>query len=127
MDAESGFVAGTRGAVGSDAIFPTRLGEPQVTIVLARRRSDRLIPWADHDDEPMAWSLSEVTASRKRFERLLPDQNSPEIQSVKESWPGWKSEAYVVGVVDVSSGTIGDHLLYDEEIGLRAFSPPPRG
>ena len=124
VDVESGFVLGTKGAVGNDALFPTRLGEPQVTIVLARRSRGRLVPWADHDDEPMAWSLSEVTASRRRFDNLLPDQNSPEIQSAMAPWPRWKKESCRVGVVDEYSGKIGDHLIYDRGIGLRTLSPP---
>ncbi len=127
VDAALGFVAGIGDSVGNDALFPTRLGEPQMTIVLARRKHDNLFPWADHEDESIAWQLSEVTASRRRFECLFPGQSSLEIEAVRASWPTWKLEACLIGVVDESSGMIGDNLLYDSEIGLRACSLHTRG
>ncbi len=124
VDAASGYIVGTRGAVGNDALLPTRLGEPQVTVVLVRRKGGHLIPWADHGDDTMACSLSEVTASRRRFGPLLPNQDVPEIHTLKASWPKWRVEACRVGVVDETSGQVGDHLLYDREKGLMPLSPP---
>lgn len=126
VDGAAGYLSGTGGAVGNDALFPTRLGEPQVTMVLARRKDGRLIPWADEDDPVTAWALSEVSASRRRFARLLPDQETPEIRSVKEPWPEWRREAYPLCVVE-EGGAIGERLLYDVEFGLRIRSPSGRG
>lgn len=126
VDASAGYLAGTGGAVASDAVFPTRLGEPQVTIVLARREGDRLTPWAYDSDPAIAWALSEVLVSRKRFERLLPPQDTPEIQEVKGSWPEWRREAHAVCVVE-EGGAIGEGLLYDREFGLKVDSPSSRG
>ena len=123
VDAAAGYITGTRGAVGNDALFPTRLGEPQVTIVLARRRDGCLVPWANHDDPTTAWALSEVTAAWKRFAHLLPAQDTPEIRDVKKSWPEWRCEACWVCVVNEKDGTIGDGLLYDVVFGLRSRSP----
>ena len=127
VEPEAGYLTGTRGSVGNDALFPTRLGEPQVTIVLARRDGDRLTPWSSDQDPAAAWALSEVTAARKRFERLLPNQDTPEIRAVKESWPEWRREACRVCVVDQECGAIGEGLLYDTELGLRSRSPSQRG
>ena len=123
VDGAAGYLRGTRGAVGNDALFPTRLGEPQVTMVLARRDGNRLIPWAYDDDPATAWALSEVSAARRRFEHLLPDQETPEIRAVKALWPEWRREACQVCVVDEAGGAIGEGLLYDKAYGLRARSP----
>lgn len=127
VNAEMGYAAGAN-SVGRDSVFPTRLGEPQLTLVLARIGDNvRLIPWADHEDEAMAWSLSEVVFSKKRFERLLPDQNSPKFMKIKESWPDWKKNTHMIGIVDHASCEIGDHLLYDNQSGLRPSSSSLRG
>ena len=122
VDSAAGYLSGIGGAVGNDALFPTRLGEPQVTMVLARREGDRLVPWADEADPETAWSLSEVSAARKRFAHLLPDQATPEIQAVKELWPEWRREAFPVCMVE-EGGMIGKELRYDKILGLRIRAP----
>ena len=122
VEGDSGFLAGTRGAIGGDATFPTRLGEPQVTMVLARNRGGRLIPWADEEDPQSAWALSEVSAARKRFLNLLPDQDAPEIREVKSTWPEWRRKSCEVCPVDAKSGRIGEGLLYSTEKGLSLCS-----
>ena len=118
VEGAAGYLTGTRGSIGNDALFPTRLGEPQVTMALARRDGDRLLPWAEDEDPAVVWALSEVSAARKRFERLLPDQETPEIRAVKENWPEWRREACHVCPVD-KSGAIGEGMLYDLARGLR--------
>ena len=123
VNGAAGYLTGTRGAIGNDALFPTRLGEQQITMALARCNGDRLVPWADGEDPDIAWALSEVSASRKRFARLLPDQETPEIWAVKESWPDWRREACPVCPVESKDGVIGYALLYDKAYGLRARSP----
>ena len=117
VEGSAGYLTGTRGSVGNDALFPTRLGEPQVTMTLARRDGDRLFPWAKDEDPAVAWALSEVSAARKRFERLLPAQEAPEINAVKKDWPEWKREVCHVCPVD-ESGKISEGMLYDPERGL---------
>lgn len=126
VDGAAGYLTGTRGAVGSDALFPTRLGEPQVTMVLARREGNRLVPWADDNDSAVAWALSEVSAARRRFAPLVPDQDTPEIQSLKGSWPDWRREACALCPVE-KNGAIGNRLLYDTVRGLTVCSPSQRG
>ena len=97
-------------------------------MVLARRKGGRLTPWADGGDPATAWALSEVSASRKRFERLLPDQKTPDIRDTKACWPEWRREVFPLCVVDEEEGgAIGDGLLYDELQGLMARSPSLRG
>jgi CRISPR-associated endonuclease/helicase Cas3 len=44
----------------SDESFPTRLGEKQVTVILTRRGSSGLVPWAEDSWSVRALALSEV-------------------------------------------------------------------
>lgn len=46
---------------GSDAVTPTRLGEPTRRLRLACIDGEALRPWIEHEDERRAWGLSEVT------------------------------------------------------------------
>lgn len=120
VDCRKGFTQGAS-SISNDAEFPTRLAEKQITLVLARRNKNKEIrPWADHQDEAMAWALSELTASKRKFESLLPDQNCPDIRTIKEKWPAWKQEAHKLCLV--TNGMIGDNLRYDDEVGLRSNS-----
>ena len=118
VEAKNGYLNGTKGAVGNDALFPTRIGIPQVTIVLARFKDSRLVPWAKNKDKNIAWALSEVSASKRRFDQLLPDQEVVEIQSVKREWPDWRCEAHKLCVVG-EGGVLNENLLYDKKFGLR--------
>ena len=123
VDGAAGYLVGTRGAVANDALFPTRLGEPQVTLVLARRDGVGVGPWANDDDPAAAWILSEISVSRRRFAHLVPDQDTPEIRAVNASCPEWRREACQVCAVD-ESGAIGDRLRYDPARGLTILDPP---
>ena len=118
IDEKAGYLDGTRGLSGDDRIFPTRLGEPQLAIALARRCEKGLIAWAVHDNPIVSWNLSELSVSRKRFEQLIPDQENPEIMDVKSSWPEWRRKACSICVVG-DDGQIGEKLQYDCERGLR--------
>ena len=126
VEAAAGYLEGTRGAVGSDALFPTRLGDPQVTLVLAHRCDGGLIPWADVDDPAVAWALSEVSVSQRRFSSLVPDQETPEIRDVKQAWPDWRREVCQVCEVRDEDGAIGGALVYDTMYGLIVRSSPER-
>ena len=114
---EEGYRLG--GGAADDAEYPTRLGQPQKVLVLARRLYGRLVPWADGAD---GWALSEVMASLRKLDALpLPDQAAPEVQAVRADWPKWKQA--VVCVVS-EEGAICEGLKYDAEMGL-VFVPPP--
>lgn len=103
------------GQSSDDADYPTRLGQPQRILLLARRGAGGLTPWADAPD---GWALSEVTASRHRLDALpLPDQTAPEIAAVMANWPDWKrAETRVCPVGE--GGTICEGLRYDPALGL---------
>ncbi len=49
-----------------DSRTPTRLGEPSVTLRLARWDGERLRPWADEADPRAAWDLSQVNVREKQ-------------------------------------------------------------
>lgn len=108
---EDGYRAGGRGV--DDADYPTRLGEPQRTLFLARAGEDGLAPWAAG-----AWALSEVNASVRRLARLpLPAQDTPEIKELTRDWPDWKQRSVTVCPVGMD-GTICAGLHYEAVRGL---------
>ncbi|MDP2737364.1 MAG: CRISPR-associated helicase Cas3' [Pseudorhodobacter sp.] len=101
------------GAAADDAEYPTRLGQPQRVLVLARQVGGRLVPWIDGAE---GWALSEVTASAHRLNALaLPDQAAPEVQAVRASWPDWKRAVLCVVGED---GAICEGLRYQTDRGL---------
>lgn len=57
--------AETGGLWEDDVRTPTRLGEPTVTLRLARWDGEHLLPWADEADPRIAWDLSQVSVREK--------------------------------------------------------------
>lgn len=112
-----------------DTAYPTRLGPEAATLVLARWREGRLVPWAEDDsrraDEP--WMLSEVSADKRKLDQLpLPDQTQPAIAAVTKDWPEWhRASVRLCPVGD--DGTICEGLIYSETLGLIFSSPHVRG
>jgi CRISPR-associated endonuclease/helicase Cas3 len=105
-------------AAADDAEYPTRLGEPVRTLMLARRSGDGLVPWAEVGDAVDSCQLSEVQARAGRLARLdLPDQNAPDIRALKVGWPDWRQATVTVCPVG-QGGVICDGLRYDAELGL---------
>ncbi|HQS47788.1 MAG TPA: hypothetical protein PK706_15375 [Xanthobacteraceae bacterium] len=116
------FAAGYRrgGAGADDTTFPTRLGRPTRTLVLARWRGGTLVPWAEGhgSDSFEGWMLSEVQAAARRLERLeLPDQRAPEITAVTKDWPEWRRNTVTVCPV-AADGSIAEGLHYQAAEGL---------
>lgn len=109
-----------------DVDYPTRLGEEQRVLVLARRVDGALRPWADGDGAE-AWALSEVSARRSLLDGLpLPDQEAPEIRGVTSDWPEWKRRDMRLCPVG-ADGEICEGLRYCAERGLLMPSPKPWG
>lgn len=120
VNPNDGYRAG--GGAADDAEYPTRLGQPQRVLVLARRAHGRLIPWIDGAE---GWALSELTASAHRLDALaLPDQSAAEIQAVRADWPDWK-QAVLCPVGE--DGAICEGLRYETDRGLIFEAPPARG
>jgi len=116
VDLAAGYRAG--GQANDDARYPTRLGEPQRVLVLARPEAGGLRPWAEGEGQE-AWALSEVSARLTRLDALaLPDQSAPGIMAVTRDWPDWKRAEYRLCPV-AADGTICAGLRYDASLGLR--------
>ena len=115
---EDGYLKGTKGGVWSDEQFPTRLGEEEATLVLARGKPDGLLPWwSDEGESTRAWTLSEVRCNRKRLPATLPDQSAEDIARLKETWPRGKRDFLTVCPIS-ADGLICAGLRYDPEWGL---------
>ena len=115
---EDGYLKGMKGSVWSDERFPTRLGEEETTLVLARRGPDGLLPWwSDDGDSTRAWTLSEVRCNRKRLPGTLPDQSADDIARLKATWPRGKRDFLTVCPVS-ENGVICEGLRYDPQWGL---------
>ena len=122
---EDGYLLGTGSSVWSDEKFPTRLGEEQQTLVLARCHGDKLEPWCRADRPERAWVLSEVQCSRWRVPKDLPDQGGPSIVGAMAAWPKGKRDHAILCPVD-EDGRIADGLRYDPVRGLIVPMTEPR-
>lgn len=104
-----------------DAEYPTRLGEAQRILALARRTDKGIQSWAADmaDDDEHRWALSEVAVSLKRlapFESAFPD-NDLMIEEAIAGWPDWRKRT--VRIVTVApDGGIVPGLRYDARWGL---------
>ncbi len=78
------------GAWDNDIRTPTRLGEPSVTIRLARWQSGTLSPWCDDDSPYRAWRMSELSLRASQFQvAVMPDDACAEaVETAQGSWPG---------------------------------------
>ncbi len=102
----------------NDAIYPTRLGPESKTLVLAQMGNGGLIPWATEGEANDRWSLSEVSAHKKKLDALtLPNQSTPAIVAITKDWPEWRRESVWVCPVG-EDGVICQGLRYDAEFGL---------
>lgn len=114
---EDGYLNGIRGRVWSDERFPTRLGQEDVVLVLARHDSTGLIPWCEADTSARSWALSEVRCNRRRLTEGLPDQSIDAIVEVKKHWPKGKRDHLILCPV-LGDGKICEGVRYDSELGL---------
>lgn len=108
------------GGASPDTSYPTRLGGPTRTLVLARHTAEGLAPWAGGAglSPAEAWALSEVSARAARLDALpLPDQTTPAIRAVTRDWPEWKRAELILCPV-AEDGTICAGLRYGRECGL---------
>ncbi|MFT3857522.1 MAG: CRISPR-associated helicase Cas3' [Aquabacterium sp.] len=120
-----------------DARTPSRLGEPSMSVLLARWRDGRLLPWVEHDHSRHAWAYSTVRVPQ----RLISASADPEEASENEEWQrvvaslpdqgkwsvllplrqteqGWQGEALATqGVRQVRRAWV-----YDPLYGLKPFT-----
>lgn len=116
LDAEDEYDQPQMQRVFSDDRFPARLGLPQVTLRLAREENGRLRPWVG--EGLLGWQSSEVQVSAARYHRLPGvDQDRREIAAVRESWPSWMTDSFVVAPVR-EGGVICEGMSYDSALGV---------
>ncbi len=101
-----------------ETITPTRIGEPTITLRLAKWENGELKPWADAMRN--AWSLSEVRVRQKmvKFEAKPNDQQlEAAIEKVKQSWPGGKRTfCILIPMVKTEEGNwVGEALNEEKE------------
>lgn len=117
IDWAEGYRDGASGA--DDAEYPTRLGEPQRILVLARREGGRLLPWAGETWSVEACQRSEVQASHRRLRPFpLPDQDDPEIAAALKGLPKWLQASRTICPVG-EGDFVCPGLLYEVLTGLR--------
>lgn len=72
-----------------ETVAPTRLGEPSITLRLAKWQGEKLVPWSDAARN--RWSLSEVNVrQRLAAQETIPRDKTLKaaIVDIKEQWPG---------------------------------------
>jgi CRISPR-associated endonuclease/helicase Cas3 len=119
LDFRRGYTPGS-GAWEPDTHTPTRLEDrPQVTLRLARRLGDRIVPYApvggarNRDDVRRAWSLSEVSVAEHRLASCpLPPEWRAAGQATRQGWGRWErdSERFVLALLGVT-GEEGTYTL----------------
>lgn len=122
-----------------ETVTPTRLGDPTVTLRLAKWQNGELHPLADARKN--AWSLSEVRVRQNlASQELKPEdlQLAVAMDEIKNHWPGRQTAfCLLVPLREVEpelwEGEVSDHkgnpviLRYSRKIGLRVKSPQVRG
>ncbi|MGH7117616.1 MAG: CRISPR-associated helicase Cas3', partial [Acetobacteraceae bacterium] len=112
-----------------DARTPTRLGDPQITVRLARLDSGRVVPWCSAETHTSAWSLSEVSVRVARLASAAPHPATDAlVAAAKQDWPAWDREIPVLVLqpgADGKSQAMGSKLdgsvvrvAYDRQKGL---------
>ncbi|EFH10703.1 CRISPR-associated helicase/endonuclease Cas3 [Pseudoroseomonas cervicalis] len=85
----------TSGDWRPDTVTPTRKqDDPRVTLRLAVLRQGSLTPYAEAEEIRQAWSLSEISVSRRRVVACpVPAGLEAEARAVRAAWGQWLSEA----------------------------------
>ena len=121
-----GYAALGGAGISVDEDIGTRLGEPTVTVRLARRAGDRLLPYFQQAgaDARLCWELSEVSVRKSLWDQvMLADDNAALVATVKKDWPDFE-QMIVVAEVDAEGfirtlRTSSTGVLYNSLTGLR--------
>jgi CRISPR-associated endonuclease/helicase Cas3 len=117
LDLDAGYVATTT-HWQDDAYAPTRLGEPTVTVRLAKWDGRSLIPWAE-GDRRHAWQLSQVTVRRTRIAGEAPGLSASALEAVRDTMPDHGKYCVVVALEQRSGVWVGRAVnAKNEEVGV---------
>jgi CRISPR-associated endonuclease/helicase Cas3 len=107
----------------ADEDIGTRLGEPTITLRLARRIDGRLVPWdrTPGASSSVAWALSEVKGRRKFWGDALPlAEDEALCEAARRDWPEWDKAIEIVEVADDGCLRVRNaDMNYDPKFGLR--------
>lgn len=112
--------------VEADQEVGTRLGEPTLTLRLARQEGGALRPWIDLPEDPRrAWALSEISVRVSWLGNARPPAALESlIDNARQTWPDFE-KALPIGVVDEDGivrleRSAGEgSFTYDPVVGLR--------
>jgi len=113
--------------MSADEEIGTRLGEPSVTLRLARREGATLVPLARHPgaDAVTRWALSEVAVRLAWLQRAgggaVPEPADPGmVEAARAIWPEWEAQLplYEVDGAGRLATETDVGLAYDGEAGL---------
>ena len=114
--------------VGVDEDIGTRLGEPTITLRLARRLDGKLVPWDCTPGAPLfvSWALSEVRVRRSFWGDSMPLAEDKALHdAARADWPEWEGGIELVEVeADGLLRMIGRRpLIYSPGRGLMKLPP----
>jgi CRISPR-associated endonuclease/helicase Cas3 len=131
-----GYAADHRGW-SDDVNTPTRLGEAQTIFRVALWRDGRLRPYAEDEDEPRAWALSEVSirAYAASGRRACPPDMERAAAALEAIWRAHGDRAVILPFAGPDNMRVGvtnekaqeREAWYDAEIGLKVALPRSTG
>jgi len=79
----------------------TRLGEPTITLRLARITGDKLLPWCQDENPTRAWALSEIRLRTDWLTGVDISRNwQTTIDRIRKDWPKWQRNTLIAPVDD---------------------------
>lgn len=104
----------------SDERFPTRLGEEQIVLRLAQWVGGDLLPLVNLDDERRGWVMSEISISKKRWEKFGDDSyENIEVKRLVGQLQDWQKSAYRICPVGKDGSIANANLQYSSLEGLQ--------
>ena len=97
----------------SDLRVPTRLGDEQTAVRLARVDGTRLVPWADSDAPWKAWALSEVRVRATRIPRdaTVTGEFAAAAEAVRATWGRFERELPLLPLIERETGMWEGYLM----------------
>jgi CRISPR-associated endonuclease/helicase Cas3 len=88
-----------------DAKIQTRLGEPRITLRLARIEEGKVVPWFAADDIEIAWALSEVEVATRLVTGVAPAHWDPAIAQARATFGRFEQDVPVLVLEPAAQST----------------------